>query len=533
MTRPTLLIVDDEYRIGQMISRLIHFEELGIELAGVFDNSEQAYEAILRNPPDIVISDIKMPVMDGLELVKKVLERHIHSHFIFISGFREFEYAHRALKYGVEDYLLKPVKEEELNTVLRRVCSAHVENIEHTLEIKRLQEDARRGQLVAGADAVSALSQGSEEKEWPTFNQTYRTHFQSGNLLAIVFQLDHRKLEEQDEILDHLVINNVVDIVESRLRPQVYELLSALEPCSGVLCILNYSSSKGSDIRRELHTVFANIKQYLRGFSEYEVTMALGDETADSAAAITIASARHRIRQRITLGIDRIITNTEWKNFAQADMELTISERSQLNNAAESLSAKGLHTVLENIWKRFQAQPDCDPASYYLLAGNITSHLFAALGHGHSLQKEQAEIQQLLQRCWSSSMLFETLCQALESIVTNLNTIQQTKASRPVRVAEEYIALHYAEKITLEEISAHLQMNASYFSMLFKKQTGKNFQTYLQDYRIDRAKELLRTTNDTMMSIAEQVGYTDTRYFSQSFAKVVGIKPSLYRKMYF
>ena len=130
MKKITLLIVDDEYRIGQLVARLVHWEELNLERLGVYDNSEQAYGAILLHHPDIVISDIKMPVMDGLKLVQKVQESNLHPHFIFISGFREFEYAHTALKYGVEDYLLKPVKEEELNAVLAKVTQTHAQSIQ-------------------------------------------------------------------------------------------------------------------------------------------------------------------------------------------------------------------------------------------------------------------------------------------------------------------------------------------------------------------------------------------------------------------
>ena len=89
----TILIVDDEFRIGQLIRRLIHFEELGLELIDVFDDSEKALGAILLHHPDVVISDIKMPGMDGLELVRRTQEAGIASRFVFVSGFREFEYA--------------------------------------------------------------------------------------------------------------------------------------------------------------------------------------------------------------------------------------------------------------------------------------------------------------------------------------------------------------------------------------------------------------------------------------------------------
>ena len=119
MNKLKLVIVDDEYRIGQLIGKLIHFDSLPITLIKIFDNSEEALQCIIENKPDIVISDIKMPVLDGLKLVRCSQERQVFPHFIFVSGFREFEYARTALKYGVKDYLLKPVQETELNKTVR------------------------------------------------------------------------------------------------------------------------------------------------------------------------------------------------------------------------------------------------------------------------------------------------------------------------------------------------------------------------------------------------------------------------------
>ena len=158
----TILIVDDEFRIGQLIRRLIHFEELGLELIDVFDDSEKALGAILLHHPDVVISDIKMPGMDGLELVRRTQEAGIASRFVFVIGFREFEYAHKALQYGVEDYLLKPVKEEDLNNILQKLSDGHEQVLQHRREEKQLQEEARRGRYIRGFDLIQAIESAGE-----------------------------------------------------------------------------------------------------------------------------------------------------------------------------------------------------------------------------------------------------------------------------------------------------------------------------------------------------------------------------------
>lgn len=116
-----VLIVDDEKRIGILVKNLIRWRELDMECVGVFDHGADALEAVRTNPPDIVITDIKMPQISGLELIQRAQQIKEDLFFIVISGYKEFEYAHKALEFGVENYLLKPIDEDELNQVLEKI----------------------------------------------------------------------------------------------------------------------------------------------------------------------------------------------------------------------------------------------------------------------------------------------------------------------------------------------------------------------------------------------------------------------------
>jgi len=348
----TILIVDDEFRIGQLIRRLIHFEELGLELIDVFDDSEKALGAILLHHPDVVISDIKMPGMDGLELVRRTQEAGIASRFVFVSGFREFEYAHKALQYGVEDYLLKPVKEEDLNNILQKLSDGHEQVLQHRREEKQLQEEARRGRYIRGFDLIQAIESAGEWVDW------------------------------------------------------------------------------------------------------------------------------------------------------------------------------------QDLVRQIQSNSQNDPALYYTLARCFLNTFYGDLTWDERRTRQCRNWLEQVRHCWQLPQLNELVEQAIAEELQTQQKELDNQTARPVRMALDYIAENYAQKIGLDEIAEMLQMNSSYFSTLFKKETGRNFQNYLTEYRIEKAKELLRTTNETMMSVAEQVGYQDTRYFSQCFVKVVGVKPSLYRKMY-
>lgn len=291
----TILIVDDEFRIGQLIRRLIHFEELGLELIDVFDDSEKALGAILLHHPDVVISDIKMPGMDGLELVRRTQEAGIASRFVFVSGFREFEYAHKALQYGVEDYLLKPVKEEDLNNILQKLSDGHEQVLQHRREEKQLQEEARRGRYIRGFDLIQAIESAGEWVDWQELNRMMQSNVQNGKMLAFLLQLDYYDASQQDDIQDRMVINNLITMTEDRLRPHLYEQLYAVQDKTLMIGLLNYAPAASTMVRQELYTVYADVRRYLSGFPEYVATLAFGEEITPQQGKLSLQTARQRM----------------------------------------------------------------------------------------------------------------------------------------------------------------------------------------------------------------------------------------------
>lgn len=298
MKKLTLLIVEDEYYIGQLIANLLHFDKLDIELIGVFNSSAQAYSAILLNRPDIVIVNIKMPVMDGQEIVKRTMEDNLHPHFIFISRCSEFEYVYNALKYSVDDFLLKPVKEDDLNAVLQHIRKEHFQKIQHEQEIKHLQEEAHQDHILAGMGAILVLAQADQSMDWESFNALYHVNFQQGALLAFEIKLDYQQLEQMDDIQERLVVKNIINMAEHRLHSKVREQLYAINKKATIVCLLNYPKQNSSNVRRELYTLFVDAKQYLCDFPEFRITMALGDETDLDNVVTTLKSAHYRIQQR-------------------------------------------------------------------------------------------------------------------------------------------------------------------------------------------------------------------------------------------
>ncbi len=136
------------------------------------------------------------------------------------------------------------------------------------------------------------------------------------------------------------------------------------------------------------------------------------------------------------------------------------------------------------------------------------------------------------QHCYTIPGLKNLLKTTLGEYLDASRTAVETEFMKPIRQAQQYIDEHYGDKIVLEDLAAIVNLNPVYFSVLFKKETGFNFSSYLVDIRMNKAKEMLRDTNETIAAIAERVGYRDARYFSQTFTKTVGVKPVLYRKLH-
>jgi putative two-component response regulator len=155
-----VLIADDEPRVGQLVKHLIHWDELGLSFVDICRDGRTALERIEQEQPEIVITDIRMPVLTGLELVQQVTERFPQTRFVVISGYRYFEYAQKALKYGVEDYLLKPIDEEELNRTLKKICDALQTTAVHRAQMEKYEKNYENSQKLLSRDVNGAPEGG-------------------------------------------------------------------------------------------------------------------------------------------------------------------------------------------------------------------------------------------------------------------------------------------------------------------------------------------------------------------------------------
>lgn len=524
-----LLIADDEQLICNLLERLIEFEKLGLELIGTIYDGVSLLKTIEEKKPDIVITDICMPGIDGLEVIRLAKERGLESKFIVISGYRQFEYAYDALKYDVEDYILKPVDEEELNTALRRIIGRLQKN---PPPLKQSNRSPRLIPLVISAfNGRNGKSYSMED-----FNVAWNLKFQAGLFQVVFLRLDHldNLARNGGENIESL-INKIQELLLRQFTPVCYEVV--VEPKNdGVRILLNYGSGQAGEIQSQIKQVFQKVRELLSLFWGISETVCVSNTVSEMEKLEEIVDqARAAEWARMALGVDRIIRFAEIENQQRtvgADYFAALERKTRI--ASETLDEAGFKQCMDDFFSLPLKDLSSSDACQFI---RNVMYSFFQINRDKLLEYTNPDslYRQLsisLHTCTTYSRYMTVLNTGICRIMQQLNTIQNSKSARPIVFAIAYIEQHYDKKLYLEDVAKEVGLSPVYLSNLFKKETGKNFVDYITEYRLKAASNLLKDSMLNVSEIASSVGFSDGRYFSKQFKKFFGIKPTEYRKLY-
>lgn len=527
MKKWRVLIVDDEYRIGLLIQKLIHQEDLGIKEVLVTDRGDKALEIMTGTFVDIMITDIRMPQISGLELIAKAKEFQKEIKVIVVSGYREFEYAHKALQYGVDDYLLKPINERELNDVLQRTIHRLLETEKQGIERTKLEEQILESRQIIKRDILKELIDEAklEEEDLPV-------ELEGDAYRGISIKLDSLGYGRQDKKQDKLIVDKIINMVEKKLSLYVEEVLICEKEFLQIYCLFNYKRDKSKEIKHCINQILTEIQHIFMGLEQYEVTIGVGlEKNAFSDIRFSIQESSVAVKNRLRKGTGRLIYASE---FSISRKKIEDRKRPYMERFLQGVKQYKKEELEQAIHGMFAGYWEEEDVSWcYDVAQEIVELFFENL----EIEKEELllEKKRLELGCNHSTSLMQlksVLRDGIGEILESTRNLMKNKSVRPIRQAKYYIEEHYKEKIVLEDLASLVDLNPIYFSVLFKNETGLNFSSYLTEVRMEKAKNLLCNTNETISAIAEAVGYKDARYFSQTFTKIVGIKPILYRRLH-
>ncbi|MCR4907208.1 MAG: response regulator [Lachnospiraceae bacterium] len=529
MEKKKVLIVDDEVWIGKMIEKLIRWDELEMECLSVLTSGREALGFIRQETPDIVITDIRMPEVGGLELIEAAGELEKEIAFIVVSGYKEFEYAQKAMRYGVTYYLLKPINGEELNDSLLRIRAELDAKAESSLEQEKLKDTVEESRELLRRTFLNNIIEGTEVPYEVT-----DTLAESECYRGIDIKLDPVDISHDDPEQARLTVERVMEITEKTLKPFAPDVLVCPKEYLNIYGLFSYSSEHSRDIKKSISDLLSQIKDYLIGFEQYEVTIGVGKEKHSfHEIRFSIQESRRSANQRLRLGTGRLIQAENLDELIKPDTEKLFAEtEEEFRQAIETFSGNRMEHCINRMFSPFMLEEGWDSLACCELAELLLERFFTELADEEETKNHSGELKRRCRNCASLLKLKQVLSEGIGELLDRKKEAAESASALPVRQAQRYIDEHYAEKITLEELAGFVGLNPVYFSVLFKKETDMNFSTYLQEIRMNRARELLTTTNETIAAIGELVGYKDPRYFSQTFTRAVGVKPVLYRKLH-
>lgn len=495
-----LVIADDERVIRETISSMIDWKELGIEVVGLCKDGIEAYNMILDESPDIVLTDIRMPGLSGLELARKITQTDRQIQFIFLSGYEEFDYAREAMEYGIRHYLLKPCSEEKLMESIRQAsqdclqAKRRIEEQRRQNEMLRIIQQDAMYHLVMDGIALENMEEGrlcrKLEERIEAFGE-YQDFERSPCYLYYVYFLEESFLDETLETIENCERQREDAFAFYGLYVKNTLLLFSCERLEEeqVKSCLGRAASLVKIAREEYAHLPELLEKALLKVKRYDVVYVI-----HNFRAIAISNNQNRMHymQKLYLQLE---------NGSEEQKENSMEEL--LAMAREASGLESLQTLSSSICTQLTSLGLCSMQE-------MTCFLKCA-GQERQLERLREQTLELLER-------------AREEL--------RRKKGEYGGLAErvmDYVEEHLTDPdLTLKKIAEeYLYMNVDYVSRQFRKSTGQKFSQYLTEQRVRKAKELLAYADSSKIQyVAERVGCgNNPQYFSQIFKKLEGVTP--------
>ena len=529
-----VFLVEDEVIIRSGVKKSINWEQEGYEFVGEASDGELAYPMILKEKPDILITDIRMPFMDGLELSRLVKKELPDIKILILSGYDEFEYAKKAIKIGVTEYLLKPISAAKLTEVLNAVAETiRQENEEKNLletYFAEMRENTERDKMRLFEKLLMGdLSMGEILEAGERFGMNLGASCYKIVLFKILANLEN-----------HVYAEQMVDACSSveqaaSMMEGVYVFQRGVE---GWAFLLTAQDEKSMEESAKI--LYQNLKQAMKNYTQLEYFGGIGSTVprirslkqsfreADRAFAARFVEEANQIISQKEFEKSQMEEGLKMQGVVQIGKSREMLQKYLSNGTREEVKAFSDAYISrieeENIRSTMVRQ-------YVVIDVCIVILSFCErISSANRLQEEAEELQKMMQKIHSLSEIKKYVVRLLNEAIELRDAESGRRYSDLIAAAKKEIENHYmTEEISLNTVAISVGMSPSYFSSIFSKEAGKTFVEYLTEVRIEKAKEFLMCSSMKTSEIGYEVGYKDPHYFSYIFKKVQGCSPKEYR----
>lgn len=529
-----ILIVDDESHVTEGLQTMIDWQLLGVCHVDAASNGVEAWESFQRNKPDLLLTDVAMPRMNGLELAGKVRRADSEIPIVMLSGYDDFEYAREAIHLHVSRYILKPTVFTEIQEVLKEVIVEMEAGRKQQKYTKDFLEHIKQSLPILREqflfDMITSGKRGSDSSENQLqFYEIDNSLTEGGLVLSLMlYRADSERLssEKDWQMYKHSALNIAQEIVSS--SPGVNYVLRYIEDRLPILCLDAVKENAVSRAYEIASQLMKNITVYLGIDSNVGIGRWYGSISnyplSHKESSETLKYIEYEGYQNIGYAEEIKDLSVGWPDYPLEQVRL-MCEAVQQYDTAEAMER----------WAEIENRLMTPGASVHFVQTacvSTISRLQLELGaDGDALLDMLVSltvIQEILKCRSKGSMLAlvrETLTQLLEKARLQYGSNQDTGH---VSKIIQYIEGHYHESISFAELAKQLYVTRNYLSYLFKRETGISYIAYLTRFRIERSKELLKTNQYMIYEISEKVGYSDPAYFSRVFKNVTGMSPLEY-----
>lgn len=529
-----IILVDDEEEVRKGIIRKIDWEALGFQVVGDAENGQDALEKIEQLEPDVVMTDIRMPYMDGLTLTSWIRQKYPSVKVLIFSGFDDFEYAQKAIKLNVTEYILKPVNVEELTRILNRVRENLDQEIEQRRDVDLLREsylsslpilrELFLNDMVRGNMPAENIRQKLEEYKIDILG--------AEKWLTAVINVENEASEETGLTFHQekeLIPISVKSLLEDNLKD--YCRFTAFNSAVGVTLI---AAVDGERKQTSLIDLLGDICKEIKRILQVTVTIGIGYFSRElEQLPAAYQSAVDALGYREIVGTGKTIYINDMEPVSRGKLQLETRDeadliavvkfgtREKIEAAAKNFAARmegaRVHMRQLQVYQmsiincliRLMQQQDLELGAMF-----GTDEMYGKVIYGNMKPEEFAAV------------ITEVGCRMNEA----MNRERDKTAKKVILEAKQYILDHYQDpELSVDVMCRQLHMSPAYFSTVFKRETGQTYIAYLTEVRLDKAVELLNTTDDKTYVIAQKVGYQEQNYFSYVFKKRFGISPTKFR----
>ena len=524
----SVLLVDDEEEVYSVIMKKLDWEAMGFRIAGYARNGVEALEMAEEIQPDVVMTDIKMPYMDGLTLSKKLKELYQKIKIIIFSGFDEFEYAKEAIQIEVEEYILKPIDAGNLKEVFDRIREKIDREMDEKRNVDKLREYYMESIPILQENFYTSLIDGRiPEDEIDRYMDDYQISLTGPYYVVSILHISTTNIPPNMNTF--LLGVSVKKLAEEHMED---EWKSRILMYLGDIVVITQLESQ------EQITEFTDFMDQLcrlaKHVCEATVTAGIG-YVSNNLPDIRLSwqGARSAVSYRVIYGNARAINIAEIDPMENADERWEEQEIQKILKKIRMGSREELEEEIDHCIHKFMEDGTTMQKYQIFIMGLITEIFRFCTNNQLDIEEFYGEKSAVFEKCMqmeSPEELERWLLEIGEKLQETVQQERQATTKSFASKAVEYVQEHYSDRnITIESVCKELGVSAAYFSTIFKKETGKTFISFLTDYRMEKAVELLMTTNDKTYIIAEKVGYADPNYFSYAFKKQYSMSPSKYR----